>query len=694
MENCGLCWKCQSLLNTQYPKDLVIDNTDEYGDVTDKRIVRILKTRESVEITASNGCLLCLHILHALGIPARNALHQLTSVNDEASPHDIVYEMDIFIGDERDPPSIGLYVDPDNLDLGWNPGSEIRCSLKLYPEAEFPEMTPYANHGEVNASTGSDTSLSLAAAWLEKCSNDHESCNRSTSVTAFLPSRVIDLGSGEPRLIVVDENTPLLPFATMSHCWGSNAPLLLLSSKIAEFQTQIPTSELSKSFQDAFIVTRRLGLRYIWIDSLCIIQDSAEDWEKESQSMAEVYSHSHCNIAAAHATDGTQGCFIERNPDLVKPLKVELNWGPNPGTYYALPWRYWTHNVMAMPLHRRAWVCQERYLAPRNLYFGETQIYWECCRRIGSETFPLGVPGRVAGSSKDLDPRTNGAIRRKSMGLSETPELDTFSTWDLIVSTYSQGKLTYSRDKLVALSGLAARLQKHTNSKYLAGMWRKHLAYQLLWNVGGIQWIVSKSRPEIYTAPSWSWASTHGHIEDACVIRHADDREIIMEILAAEVELANEKNPFGQVKGGSLRLRCSLAKAGVHLEEEPMSRGSFNLFINGVRGGSASLDHYNHATAQPVKQYGLHYLPIRYTATYETITQNGVTMSVPWISGLIVQATSSITQSEFLRIGTFEIFYLPESFQAACRQYSSEVGQVKTEYGMDQWGAKFDIVII
>jgi hypothetical protein len=385
----------------------------------------------------------------------------------------------------------------------------------------------------------------------------------------------------------------------MSHCWGPNVPLLLLSSKIAEFQKQIPTSELSKSFQDAFIIARRLGLSYIWIDSLCIIQDSAKDWEKESQSMSEVYSNPYCNVAAAHAIDGTQGCFIDKNPNLIKPLKIELNWGPKPGTYSAVQSCYWTDNVMAMPLHRRAWVCQERYLAPRNLYFGDTQIYWECRVRITSETFPLGIPGRVAGSTKDLDPKILGAIRRKRLGLPEAPELDAFSLWELIVGTYSQGKLTYVTDKLVALAGLAARIQKHTKSQYLAGMWRKHLAYQLLWQVRGLQWIVCRSRPEVYTAPSWSWASTNGHIEQACVIRQADDREIVMEILDVGVELVSDRNPFGQVKGGFLRLRSSLAKVGVHLGEDPQNRGAFNLFIDGSQSGRAILDHYSHEPEPP-----------------------------------------------------------------------------------------------
>ncbi|KAK8044998.1 heterokaryon incompatibility protein-domain-containing protein [Apiospora rasikravindrae] len=120
----------------------------------------------------------------------------------------------------------------------------------------------------------------------------------------------------------------------MSHCWVGHVPLRLLSSNIDELQNEMPIARLSRSFQDAIQVVHWLGLSYIWIDSLCIIQDSPADWEKESARMAEVYSNSHCNIAAAHAANGTYECFVERDPRLVKPLKVELSWDSMPRTIW------------------------------------------------------------------------------------------------------------------------------------------------------------------------------------------------------------------------------------------------------------------------------------------------------------------------------------------------------------------------
>lgn len=134
MENGELCWKCQSLLNTQYPTGFVITEINETRQEPDKKQIRRIKTFDSVEVTASNGCILCLHLLHALSIPARTALLQLTSANDGASPSDIVYEEEIFLS-EGNPPSIALHVDPDNLLLGWNSGNEIKSLIQLFPEA-------------------------------------------------------------------------------------------------------------------------------------------------------------------------------------------------------------------------------------------------------------------------------------------------------------------------------------------------------------------------------------------------------------------------------------------------------------------------------------------------------------------------------------------------------------------------------
>lgn len=276
-------------------------------------------------------------------------------------------------------------------------------------------LTGYVNNEVFEPCTDSDSAWSLIANWLGQCSSTHERCVAACKDSKPLPFHVIDVTPGQPpRLIIVGESTRLDRYATLSHCWGSHMPLRLLSSTTATLQTEIPFSDLSRTFQDAIITTRRLGIHYLWIDSLCIIQDCPQE---QSATMARVYSNSHCNITAAHAKDGTYGCFTHRNPTSVKFLKLELKWGLNPGSYLAIQSGYWQDIVSRAPLNMRAWVFQERMLAPRNLYFSATEVFFECLEGSASEQFPARLPPQIAGVAfGSLQPRsTDRASGRRGL---------------------------------------------------------------------------------------------------------------------------------------------------------------------------------------------------------------------------------------------------------------------------------------
>lgn len=115
--------------------------------------------------------------------------------------------------------------------------------------------------------------------------------------------------------------------ATLSHCWGPSQPLKLLTSNIESMRQEIPIASLPRTFQHAVIVASHLGLEYLWIDSLCIIQDSTQDWLQELGLMEDVYTNSICNIAASHSSDGHGGLFRKRNPHLAKALILYPQWG-------------------------------------------------------------------------------------------------------------------------------------------------------------------------------------------------------------------------------------------------------------------------------------------------------------------------------------------------------------------------------
>jgi hypothetical protein len=248
----------------------------------------------------------------------------------------------------------------------------------------------------------------------------------------------------------------------------------LTSRNLATLKHQISISDLPLTFKQAFEVTRRLGIRYIWIDSLCISQDSTEDWLHEAALMHKVYSHSYCTIAAAASADSTQGLFRRRKPHFLYPCEIEIPWFGKT-KYQLVDFDFWASQIQDQPLHRRGWVVQERLLAPRVLHFSSQQLIWECRELSAAEKYPSGLPLVLSGvqtSFKGLDPEKDGARLRKLSGdNSQDPKFYAHHLWDKIVVAYSSSLLTIGSDKLIALSGIAKRQQAELNDQYLAGLW-------------------------------------------------------------------------------------------------------------------------------------------------------------------------------------------------------------------------------
>jgi hypothetical protein len=276
-----------------------------------------------------------------------------------------------------------------------------------------------------------------------------------------------------------------------------------------------------------------------------------------------VYTNSWCNLAATGARDGRDGFFRERDTVLVQPCKVEATWdGLQKGAYYCVDEQAMQRNVAEAPLSRRAWVVQERLLASRVLHFAADQLYWECLEYDASEAFPLKMPKCVKGRFKDLSPASGGEKDRTKLGFPSDPLLNAYAVWNRIIDTYTAGRLTKEEDKLIAISGLAATMQSMLGGRdeYLAGLWRQHLASQLLWE-GSYFGGDSPERPKEYRAPSWSWASIEGHIH-CTLIYQADQNDIVVSILDAKI-IPSGNDKTGQIKGGYLRLRGRLLPAVV-----------------------------------------------------------------------------------------------------------------------------------
>jgi hypothetical protein len=309
----------------------------------------------------------------------------------------------------------------------------------------------------------------------------------------------------------------------------------------SEFFRGIKVNRLPKTFRDAIYFARRLNSRvqYIWIDSLCIVQDDKQDWARESVQMYQIYRNSYCNISATGAVNNDEGLFFDRNPEYLWEDQINLNTEGIPklrssnsetGRNFGLGLdirrcnildaSFWAREVDTAHINQRGWVLQERLLAPRVLHFCQGQVAWECRQIDAAECLPHGVPSmeliaddlRVRTRPKALIPEEYGPkpLNIDHLNASDTAHED----WKRIVERYSLHELSKQTDKLIALAGIAEMMSRQIPGIYVAGMWEKYLASQLLWRVDPVyengHFKHPSQRPNSkkdYQAPSFSWAS-------------------------------------------------------------------------------------------------------------------------------------------------------------------------------------------
>jgi hypothetical protein len=307
-----------------------------------------------------------------------------------------------------------------------------------------------------------------------------------------MPTRVIDVdlqkGSSDLRLYHPPKGHNF-PYIALSHCWGpSEMPLSSKTTKadVKSYETEILTSTLPSSFQDAVYVTRMLNIRYLWIDSLCIIQDDEVDWEIESSKMASIYQNAYATIAATASTSSTESLLSPRSSATI--FKLDSKDGRSE-TVHARLHPLGSQSLSDSPLLRRAWAFQEMILSPRVLHFAEDQLYWKCRNDIFSED----------GLVRLLSPLQNNFDAGK---FSSQDEYGGWKLWWEWVQVYSNLSLSNVKDKAAALAGLTDLYHKSRveGDEPLAGLWRSDLHFGLLWYSLG-----PRRYTDLESVPSWSW---------------------------------------------------------------------------------------------------------------------------------------------------------------------------------------------
>lgn len=422
-------------------------------------------------------------------------------------------------------------------------------------------------HGRLaNRDVGSEQSFNTARKWLNDCVNNHEEC-RVSDTTPILPTRVLDLaqpnGSKNPFLWITEGQSAA--YACLSYCWGSGPqPVMLTAETIKGFMTEIPVAKLPQTIIDAIFTARKLGLRYLWIDSLCILQDSPEDKDVEVSRMSQIYNIAHVTISAANGKDCGSGFLAKRTQW----------WRETDGPPIRLPYRcpegiigsiYLTPHyrpLLLEPLHSRVWTLQEHVLSRRVLMYGMEQLVWICCHGIRKDG---GVSkGHSISLLNPLRQQllVDMSVRRK-IGPGSTSSDSTRTAWSNLVEQYSCRKQTVPADRVNALSAALSIFQRHMQTKYIAGFWRQWLIPDLLWKrVGEIC-----ERPAIQL-PSWSWLSVNSEVT---LGTDDSDKRLKWTQLATVVgyntEPTKRGNPFGQLSGAYLAIRGHCVSADLDWDQ-------------------------------------------------------------------------------------------------------------------------------
>lgn len=240
--------------------------------------------------------------------------------------------------------------------------------------------------------------------WLSDCLTIHHEC--ANNKLADLPERFLEVttSDGVDALRLVSHTQLDGHFAALSYCWGLPPfGVVTTTSSLKQHFNAINASKLSKTIQDAVQITRGLKIRYLWVDSLCIVQDDANDWRRESAKMEKVYQSAYVTIVAASAKGGSEGCLQLRRAD-IEPVNIQLTIPPS-NELCILAFKLHSSSVsesfLSSPWNQRAWCLQEYALSRRILHFFSDRVVWQCKESFIAEDYAQLKPGRDQGDGAE-----------------------------------------------------------------------------------------------------------------------------------------------------------------------------------------------------------------------------------------------------------------------------------------------------
>jgi hypothetical protein len=415
----------------------------------------------------------------------------------------------------------------------------------------------------------SEKAYDLIASWYATCRLEHDVCDARKHTRG--PRRLLYIGqesmgsSDTIRLVECDITAPP-GYIALSHSWGSgeHKPLETRKHNIEEHKIGIQTVALSRTFRDAVAVGRRLGEKYLWIDSLCTVQDDGQDRASDISRMQAIYEGAALTISAMSARDGRGGCWIPRKR--VFDLPLENGRSIRLAFHRRIEWAFQHASFLSSqdysdldtqyPLATRKWALQERVLSRRILHFTTQDLIWEC-RHVAR--CACGI----------VDVLYSDHTQRKTFELLSDEDADEFYVifaWMELVMAYSYADLSDETlsdetDVFPVLAGLASVFSKKGLGTYCAGLWENSLPEALCWYTRQVESEeATHSRPSRYVAPTWSWGSVQGALcFDALdnVDSDPESFEVVSELISVVCDTANQ-GEFGHIQSQSRLKICTL----------------------------------------------------------------------------------------------------------------------------------------
>lgn len=512
--------------------------------------------------------------------------------------------------------------------------------------------------------------------WVRNCSFEHHTCiPEGPAESRNQPTRLVRIGDesiGEVSRLVVVEGIKLqeLHYAALSYCWGPSSSRRMTTTwkTYPDRLRGIPWDALPLTYRDAFTVTRLLQLEYIWIDSLCIVQDDEEDWQGEAAKMGDIYRNALITIGAVAAGSTDEG-FINRMPP--KPcIRVPFQSARHPeitGHYYAYSpgengdQEAFFQDVELSNWNKRGWTFQERLLSRRILFFGKQMLHFECRTLRRSENYASSLKRR---------------IRWHDLIQNSYPWTSLIESWKTLATEYSERSFTFENDTLPALSSLAqefsnAQSAKGEPLKYVAGLWMRDLCQQLLWVSKEPKSFRSSNilpDPE-YIAPSWSWCSSRGVVS---WIQVGEEVEIDCNIVDAKTTVTGADKMGGVTDGyleieGFLRLQTlpKIQSAGNDIVNR--RRHVFeleNTLGSGQNVGTFHID-FDIGMNPEEKAYAL-LEGLCLALLCQKRTASG---SISLYGLVLVPCNGDFKKSDFTRIGIFQGLDIPKGYFYAKQRY-------------------------